>query len=374
MRLPKSIAIVHDWLVGMRGGEKVLEVLCELFPDASLLTLVHRNGNLSPTIERMNIQTSFIQHIPFGKSHYQFFLPLFPLAVKQFNLQSADLVISVSHAVAKGVKVREDALHICYCHTPMRYIWDQYDDYFGKGQSSILRRTAMNLSLNYLRRWDVDTAKRVHHFIANSRNVQERIQRIYNRESTVIYPPVDIERFSLSKKDEGYYLIVSALVPYKRIDLAVEVFNRLGKKLIIIGTGPERKRLQSMARRNIEFLGWVEGNHIAAYYAGSKALIFPGEEDFGIVPLEAMACGKPVIAFKKGGALETVIDGTTGIFFQEQKSGSLEEAIKTFSRSTFDGTTIRNHTRQFDRHLFGERLMEYIQQAWTQHETAGRTH
>lgn len=367
MTFPKHIALVHDWLVSMRGGEKVFEVLCELFPDAEVFTLVHRNGELSEPIERMKIWTSFIQSLPFGKSHYQYYLPLYPNAIRQFDLRDFDLVISSSSAAAKGVRVRDGALHICYCHTPMRYIWDQYEEYFGVGRASFAARMAMKFFLNSLRVWDVGAAKGVHHFIANSANVQERIKRIYHRDSVVIYPPVDVQRFSLSHRDDGYYLIVSALVPYKRIDLAVEAFNRLGKKLIIIGSGSEEKKLKLSAKQNIEFLGWASDEDIATCYAGCRALIFPGEDDFGIVPVEAMACGKPVIAFGKGGTLETVVDGKTGLFFSEQNVESIEEAVKKFEKMSFDGAAIRQHAMKFDRNIFKKSIGAFVLDKYSQH-------
>lgn len=344
----------------MRGGEKVLEVLCELFPDATLFTLVHREGALSPTIERMKIVTSFIQKLPFGKSAYQRYLPLFPAAVGRLDVQDFDVVISSSHAAAKGVRVRSDALHVCYCYTPMRYIWDQYDEYFGPGRSSLTNRLAMKMFVNYLRRWDRRTARDVDHFVAISQNVRERIRRIYDRDATVIYPPVDVARYKVSGKDEGYFLIVSALVPYKRVDLAVEAFNRLGERLVIIGTGAERKKLQSIAGKNIEFLGWVDDQYLPSYFERCRALIFPGEEDFGIVPVEAMATGKPVIAFAKGGALETVVDGTTGILFRERTAESLEHAVRGLGKSAFNPDSIRSHAQQFDRAIFKERIRQFI--------------
>ncbi|MBI4547707.1 MAG: glycosyltransferase [Ignavibacteriae bacterium] len=375
--LPKHIALVHDWLVSMRGGEKVLEVLCELFPDATLFTLVHKNGSVSSTIERMHIKTSFLQNMPFGKSHYQYYLPLYPTAVQQFDLSDFDVVISSSHAVAKGVRVRKDALHICYCYTPMRYIWDLYDDYFGHGRANVLTRTAMKFSLSYLRKWDIETSKGVDHFIAISAHVKERIKRIYQRDAEVIYPPVDVHRFSLpalplrqagvSPNDNGYYLIVSALVPYKRIDLAIEAFNQLGEKLVIIGEGSEEKQLKSRARQNIEFLGWVNDDELRKYYSECRALIFPGEEDFGIVPVEAMACGKPVVAYAKGGTMETVINGTTGLFFHEQTAGSLQQAIQKFQQMIFDPVVIRNQTLQFERNRFKASVEQYIMGKWLKH-------
>ncbi|MBI4811234.1 MAG: glycosyltransferase [Ignavibacteriales bacterium] len=352
MSFPKNIALIHDWLVSMRGGEKVFEVLCELFPSADVFTLVHKKGSLSPSIERMNIKTSFIQHIPNAMNRYQYYLPFYPTAIERFNLDEYDLVISSSHAAAKGVRTRREALHICYCHTPMRYIWDQYEQYFGKGRASWITRSAMSLSLGYLRRWDVESAKRVNYFIANSRNVRERIQRIYHQDSQVIYPPVDVERFSVSTRDEGYYLVVSALVPYKRIDIAVEAFNQLGEKLVVIGTGAEEKRLKSLAKKNIEFLGWVGDAELQKYYASCRAIVFPGEEDFGIVPVEGMSCGKPVIAFSKGGALETVIEGKTGLFFNEQEAESLAKRIKEIVKFEFEPSQIKAHVQQFDKMIF----------------------
>ena len=360
MNPSKKIALVHDWLVGMRGGEKVLEVLCELFPEATLFTLVHRKGSCSPLIERMNIRTSFLQHLPLGQSHYQHYLPIFPLAARSLDLTGFDVVISSSHAAAKGVHVCNNSCHICYCHTPMRYIWDQYEQYFGPGRSSIVTRMAMKIFTPFLRKWDEATAKGVHYFIANSCNVQQRIERIYGKGAVVIYPPVDVERFTLLKKDERYYLIVSALVPYKRIDIAVEAFNRLGKRLVIVGSGGEEQKLKTMAKQNIEFVGWASDDVVRKYYEGCSALIFPGEEDFGIVPVEAMACGKPVIAFGKGGVLETVIDGRTGMFFHEQAGGSIEQAVRKFETMAFDAGTIREHAMKFRKERCKEELKRYI--------------
>jgi glycosyltransferase involved in cell wall biosynthesis len=370
MYSPKHIALSHDWLVSMRGGEKVFEVLCELFPQAEVFTIIHRKGELSEPIERMKINTSFIQSLPFGKSRYQYFLPLYPKAMRQFDLRDFDLVISSSSAAAKGVRVRRDALHICYCHTPMRYIWDKYDEYFSPGRASFPTRMAMKMFLNSLRQWDVATANGVHQFIANSRNVQERIKRIYHKDSVVMYPPVDVERFSLSQRDEGYYLIVSALVPYKRVDLAVEAFNRLGKRLVIIGCGTEEKKLKSFAKTNIEFLGWASDEDIAKYYAGCRALIFPGEDDFGIVPVEAMACGKPVLAFAKGGALETVVEGKTGIFFYEQRAESVEKGVKKLEKMSFDNMMIREHSMKFDRNIFKSSIQEFILKTYQKNITS----
>jgi glycosyltransferase involved in cell wall biosynthesis len=361
MKTDKNIALVHDWLTGMRGGEKVLEVLCELFPEATLFTLVHKKGSSSPAIENMKIRTSIIQHLPKSESRYQYYLPLMPFAIERFNLNEFDIVISSSHAVAKGVRVRKDAVHICYCHTPMRYIWDQYENYFGKGKSNFPVRTAMKFFRNYLQRWDVESSSGVNYFIANSKNVQERIKRIYNRDSEVIYPPVEASRFKVSTRDDGYFLIVSALVPYKRIDLAVEAFNEIGERLVIVGVGSELEKLKNSAKPNIEFHGWASDEKLADYYADCKALIFPGEEDFGIVPLEAMASGKPVIAFAKGGALETVVENRTGIFFKEQIKESLIDAVRKFSSEMFNPNEIHRHALGFDRKIFKDKIQTYIE-------------
>ncbi len=372
MPLPNNIALVHDWLVSMRGGEKCLEALCELFPNAKIFTLVHRKGNVSPTIEQLPIQTSFIQHLPLGISHYQRYLPLYPRAIAGFDLSGFDLVISSSHAAAKGVRVSKNTLHICYCHTPMRYIWDQYEQYFGKGRAGIFTRTAMKFFLDGLRRWDVESSKGVHHFIANSNNVRERIRRIYKRESEVIYPPVDVSRFNVSLEDKGYYLIVSALVPYKRIETAIEAFNKLGEGLVIVGTGSEAIKLKRLAKSNIEFVGWAGDEQLGAYYKGCRALIFPGEEDFGITPVEAMACGKPVITFARGGALETVIDGnnfSTGIFYHDPSSSALIEAVRKLSPRRFDPERLHTHALRFDKSVFKKRILEFVETAWQMRQT-----
>lgn len=357
------VALVHDWLTGMRGGEKVLEVLCELFPSATLFTLVHNPGSVSSTIERMQIRTSFMQHLPFVDRKYRYYLPLFPSAVESFDLSGYDLIISSSHCAAKGVIPPPHALHVCYCHTPMRYVWDQYDEYFGKGRAGWLVRRAMAIAAPRLRAWDVHSSSRVHHFIANSHNVAGRIRRIYGRESEVIHAPVDVKRFVVSRKDEDYFLLVSALVPYKRVDLAVEAFNRLGERLLIVGSGPDLDRLRARARPNVQFLGWQTDDALVKLYAGCRALIFPGEEDFGIVPLEAMASGKPVVAYAKGGALETVVEkgkAPTGVLFHEQTVDALMQAVRNVSRVTWNAAALRRHASRFDRAVFKRKLRQHL--------------
>jgi glycosyltransferase involved in cell wall biosynthesis len=320
---------------------------------------------MSSIIEQMKIQTSFIQHLPLKRRKYRNYLALMPNAIESFNLSEYDLVLSTSSAVAKGAVPGKNAIHICCCLSPMRYLWDQYDEYFGKERAGLVTRLTMGAVRPYLQRWDVRTSSRVHHFIAISKNVEERIQRIYGRLSDIIYPPVSTDLFRVSEADDGYYLIVSALVPYKRVDLAIEAFNRSGERLLIAGTGPDRKKLENNANRNIEFLGWQSDENLAKLYSGCRALIFPGVEDFGIVPLEAMASGKPVVAFAQGGALETVLaegQHPTGIFFNEQTVESLLCAVKVVSQTSFDPYAIRAHAEKFDRTKYKEQIQKYIQQ------------
>lgn len=363
-----KVAIVHDWLTGMRGGEKVLEVFCELYPDAHLHTLLHNRGTVSETIEGMDIRTSFIQKIPFAKDHYRNLLPLFPTAIERFDLSCYDLVISTSHCVAKGVVTPPGCLHISYIHTPMRYMWDLYDDYFAA--SPWFKRKAVGLFAGYLRRWDVKSSGRADHMVANSNHIAGRIEKHYKRKASVIYPPVDCERFHISDEVEDYYLVVSAFVPYKRIDVAIEAFNRLGLPLKVVGGGGEEKKLRAMAGPTIEFLGRLDGAALSERYAKCRALVFPGVEDFGIVPLEAMASGRPVIAYAKGGALETVVPPggpggeATGIFFHEQTPESLTAAVRDFEKNMdiFSPEKIREHTAAFDRARFKEEVRSYIEE------------
>ena len=363
------VALVHDWLTGMRGGERCLEVFCELFPEADLYTLLHVPGSVSPAIEGRRIITSFIQRLPDAARRYRSYLPLFPAAIRRFDLSGYDLILSSSHAVAKGVRVPPGALHVCYCFTPMRYVWDLYDDYFGE-RAGRLTRTLMPAVAAALRRWDRRTAAGVHHFVAISRFIADRIRRCYRREADVIYPPVDVARFRLEEKAGDCYLVVSALAPYKRVDLAVAAASRLGRRLMVVGTGPEAERLQALAGPTVRFLGWRDDAQVAELYAGCRALLFPTVEDFGITPLEAMAAGRPVIALGQGGALETVVppggpEPPTGLFFARQTVDDLADAIRRFEAgaTAFDPKALRRHAEHFDRPIFKARVEGYVRAA-----------
>jgi glycosyltransferase involved in cell wall biosynthesis len=363
----RRVAIVHEWFTGMRGGEKCVEALCEVFPDADIYALLHVPGSVSHVIERALVRTSFVQHLPASATQYRRYLPLFPLAVRQFDLRGYDLVISSNHCVAKGARVPAGVLHICYCYTPMRYIWGQYEEYFGKGRAGLFTRLAMRVFVGPLRRWDIATASHPRHYVAISENVRTRIREIYRRESDMIYPPVDTSLFTLSERDDGYYLIVSALVPYKAVDIAIEAFNRSGDRLLIVGEGPDAPRLRKLAGPRVTFEGWQPEGRLKEYYAGCRAVIFPGEEDFGIVPVEAMATGKPVLAFARGGALETVIDRPglrTGILFPEQSVGSLLSGLAALKEAEFDPDGMRRHALTFDRELYKKRMKEYCARRW----------
>lgn len=359
------VALVHDWLTGMRGGEKCLEAFCELFPDADLFTLVYVPERVSPTIRRMKVRASWIDQLPGIRHYYRYCLPFFPDAIEKFDLETYDLIVSSSHCVAKGIFPR-GSLHVAYIHSPMRYIWDQHDAYFGRGDSW-LSSAGMSLWRRYLQHWDVRSAERVDYFIANSNNVAAKVKSLYGREASVIHPPVDAERFRLGERQEPYYLIVSALVPYKRIEIAVAAFNRLKLPLKIAGEGPIRKKLEKMARSNVEFLGWVDDQVLPTLYASCQAVIFPGEEDFGIVPLEAQASGRPVIAYGKGGALETILpldnlELATGVFFRESTPESLIEAVRIFqqNRQRFEPAAIRCHACRFSRDRFKVQIEAFI--------------
>ncbi|MEO5618757.1 MAG: glycosyltransferase [Candidatus Eisenbacteria bacterium] len=300
------VALVHDWLTGMRGGEKVLERLCLLFPDAPVYTLLWNRGSVSGTIESHRIRTSFLQHLPDAGRRYRWFLPLFPRAIESLRLDPADVVISTSHAAAKSVIPPAGAFHLSYLHTPMRYIWELEHEYFPPGRFPWPLSWYVRATCARLRRWDVATADRAHAMLANSAHVASRIARHYGRNAEVVHPPVDLERFTPREGPREYYLLAGAMAPYKNGELAVAACERLGRRLIVVGTGPEERKLRALAGGQVEFRGWVSDPEMAELYSGARGLLFPGEEDFGIIPVEAMASGCPVVALARGGALETV--------------------------------------------------------------------
>ena len=362
-----KVALVHDWLTGMRGGEKCLEVLCELFPEADLYTLLHQKGKLSQNIESRSIRTSFVQHLPFGLKKYRHYLPLFPLAIEQFDLSAYDLIVSSSHCVAKGVRPNKSTYHISYVHTPMRYVWDQFNTYFRQPRTSWPVRIGAELMRPYLQRWDRNTAKRVDTFLCNSNNIRKKILEYYGRESQVIYPPVDLSQFKPGDTKADYYLMVGAFAPNKRVDLAVHAFNKLKLPLKISGSGQDEEYCRSIAGETIEFLGTLSNEKLLELYQQARALVFPGEDDFGITPLEAQACGTPVIAFAAGGVLETVTD-QTGLFFKEQKVEALVKAVEIMERKweVFVPEKFQEQLSRFGRGHFKEQMAHAIEFGYRQ--------
>ena len=373
-----KVALVHDWLTGDRGGERVLAALCELYPQADLFTLVHVPGSCGEVIESRRITTSFLQSLPRAQTHYRNYLPLFPAAIERLDLRGYQLVISTSHAVAKGCRPAPGAVHLSYVHTPMRYVWDQFEAYFGRGRASLPVRLAARTVAPALRRWDVESTRRVHGLIANSHFVSERCRRVWGRAAdSVVYPPVETGLFHPAagltieeRGRSGYALILSALVPYKRIDLAVRAFNRAGRRLVVAGGGPELSRLRALAGPTVEVRGVVALGELQRLYAHAAFFVLPGEEDFGIAPVEAQAAGRPVLALGKGGALETVRAGSepTGVFFAEASEESLLEALPEIDRVAreVEPAAIREWALRFDAGRFKpelERVLALLQQA-----------
>lgn len=373
------VALVHDWLTGMRGGEKVLEVFCRLFPDAPLFTLLHKPNSVSPLIESRPIHTSSLQKAPGGLQHYRKYLPLMPAFVEQLRPTDVDLVLSSSSCVAKSVRPPAGAKHLSYVHSPMRYIYDRFDDYFAPGRSSMAVRTAMRVVRRPLQRWDRATSDRVHQYAANSSFVRERVFRCFGRDSEVIHPPVDVERFAAAmRKPDDYYLIVAALVPYKMVDVAVKAFEGLDRKLVVAGSGPMLESLRASAPPNVEMLGWVDDDRVLDLVAGCRAFLMPNVEDFGIAPVEAMAAGRPVIALGEGGVLDTVRDAErvesgvfgrnaspTGIFYSEASAFGLADAVRRFEKieHRFNPAETSFWTRQFDTSVFEQRIRRWISDA-----------
>ncbi|MDX1648576.1 MAG: glycosyltransferase [Myxococcota bacterium] len=366
-----KVALVHDWCTGLRGGERVLDQHAALFPDAELYTLVHERGATTPRIDALPVHQSPLARIPGAARHYRKLLPLFPWAVSRLRVAPCDLVLSSSHAVAKGVRPPPGAVHVCYCFTPMRYVWDQADAYLGTGPR---RALAWPLAAA-LRRWDrrTSTPERVHRFVAISEAVAERIRRHYGRRADVIHPPVDVDRFApRSGGPEDFYLLVGGFVPYKREDLAIEAFRRLGRRLVVAGDGPSRARLEAQAPPHVRFVGRVDDATLADLYARCRALVYPQEEDFGIVPVEAQAAGRPVLAYGRGGALDTVIPpedaqgrAPTGLLFQPQTPEALADAVRRFEAepARFDPAAIRAWAERFAAPRYREALRAFCAKA-----------
>jgi len=351
------VALVHDWVIGMRGGERVLDEFAGLYPNADLYTLFHAHGTTTNRIDRLRIHSSGLSRLPGAHRYYRALLPLFPRAIERFRLKGYDLVISISHAVAKGVRVEPSTTHLCYCLTPMRYVWDQADVYLGRG----IRRAMARPLIQYLQQFDVRTSTpdRVTRFTAISHTVADRIRHCYDRDANVVFPPVDLDRIHPNGlPPEDFFLLVGAFVPYKLGSIAIEAFRRVGLRLIVVGDGPGRSQMARRAPPNIEFVGWVSDEALAGLYARCRALVFPSEEDFGLVPVEVQAAGRPVIAFGRGGACESVVElksesaqrqPATGIFFARQTPESLAEAIGRFAKreGVFDPRAIRANAERF---------------------------
>jgi glycosyltransferase involved in cell wall biosynthesis len=367
------VALVHDWLTGMRGGEKVLDALCELYPEAPLYSLVHVEGSVAPRIEARRLRTSFAQLLPRAGRLYRQYLPFFPTAVELFDLDRYDLVVSTSHCAVKSVVRPGRAVHVSYCHSPMRYAWDQFDAYFGESQVGTLANRLLKPIMAGMARWDRATAGRVDQYVANSRYVAGRIRRYYNRGSTVVYPPVDTAFYRPADDhpaSRSGFLVVSALVPYKRIDVAIDACRAIGAPLSVVGSGPESARLKAAAGPDVRFLGWRSDEEIRDLYRISEAVILPGVEDFGIVPVEAQACGCPAVALGEGGAAETVVDGETGVLVTGRTSDAFAEGLERVRRLRIDPERLRQHALSFSRERFLSEFRSVVDRAVLMHVQA----
>lgn len=369
-----KIALVFDWMTNNGGAEKVNLTLHKMFPHAPIFTSIF-NPDTIKGFEKAAITTSFIQKLPFAKSKHQLYLKFMPYAYELFNLSSFDIVISSSHSCAKGVITKPETMHICYCHTPMRYAWDNWQNYIRDYKMNWLFKNCAKKSIHKIRIWDRLSADRVDHFIANSEITKKRIEKYYRKSSDIIHPMIDSKKFQISKETKGYYLAVGRLIPYKKFDLIIETFNQIGLPLKIVGEGISGRELKSKAHSNIEFLGNIDDKNLQKIYSECEALIFPQVEDFGITPLEAMASGRPVIAFNEGGATDTIIEGETGIFFKKQTAAHLKAAIEIYqkNRHKFNSKTIRKHAEKFDEDEFKKNITNFIKEKWNQWEkSAGK--
>ena len=364
-------ALINDWYYVNGGAEKVIHSLNSIWNDFDHYALIDflNEDDRAFILNGKKVKTSFIQKLPTAKQNHRKFLQLFPIAIEQFDLSDYDLILSSSSAVAKGVKTRKNQLHICYCHSPMRYVWDLQEQYLhDAGLDKGLKGIYAKYILNKIKKWDVANSKNVDFFIANSNYVAARIKRIYDRESTVIYPPVDVDFFQLEEQKQDYYFTASRLVTYKKVQLIVETFNELPHlKLIVAGNGPEFQKLKKLGKNNIEYVGFVDYEKLKNFMQKAKAFVFAAEEDFGIIPVEAQACGTPVIAFAKGGTLETVVENETGVFFEEQSTRKLKEAIYTFEKTEFNPKKIREHAIKFSKERFENQMKDFVESKFKEH-------
>jgi len=360
-------ALVHDWFSVYAGAEKCIESFTNIWDDFDIYSLIDflSDKDREIILKGKYSNTSFIQKLPFSKKKYRNYLPLFPFAIEQFDLSEYDLILSSSHAVAKGVLTHSEQLHICYIHTPIRYAWDLYFQYLKESNlSKGIKGLLAKYILHKIRMWDISSVNRVDYFIANSNYIANRVKKIYQKNADVIYPPVDVDKFEFSGKKEDFYLTASRLVPYKKIDLIVETFNQLGKKLVVIGDGPDMKKIKSIAKKNIEILGYQNDKILIEYMQKAKGFVFAAKEDFGIMPVEAQACGTPVICLGEGGTKETVIDGKTGVHFLKQSVESLSKAINRFETMTFDYKSVRENSLKFSKERFEKEIEELVNEKY----------
>lgn len=364
-------ALISDWYYVNGGAEKVIHSINSIWKDFDHYALIDflNDENRAYILNGKKVRTSFIQKLPTAKQNHRKFLQLFPIAIEQFDLTDYELIISSSSSVAKGVRTRKDQLHICYCHSPMRYAWDLQDQYLkDSGLDKGLKGIYAKYVLNKLRKWDISNSENVDFFIANSNHIAQRIKKIYNRDAAVIYPPVDVDFFSLEEQKGDYYFTASRLVSYKKTELIVDAFNELPHlKLVVAGDGPEFEKLEKIAKSNIEFVGFVDASKLKTYMQKAKAFVFAAEEDFGIIPVEAQACGTPVIAYGKGGVLETVVDHETGLFFDKQTIESLKDAIIAFEKIKFDPKTIRQNAIKFSKERFENEMRTFVEEKYKKH-------
>lgn len=355
-----KVAVVAEELTQLGGAEKVLDAIMEIFPKAPIYTLVWDKAKTQHLYDKFDVRPSFIQKMPWGVKKYKWYLPFYPAAIEAFDLSEFDLVISSSSALIKGVKTNQNQIHICYCHTPTRWLWADMKEYLKTAPIPAVIRPFMPLIVKILRKWDLKASKRPDFFIANSNNIRGKIKKYYSRDAVVIYPPVETDRFKISSSLGDYYLITGRIEPYKKVDLVVDAFNINGKKLKVVGSGTRKAEIMAKAKPNIEFLGRLSDQELADAYSNALAFIFPPEEDFGIVPVEAMAAGRPAVAYGKGGVLETVVPGVTGEFFNPQTPQALVKTLQKFNPQKYDPQTIRRHAQKFDKEVFKRELSEYI--------------